>query len=81
MALITVRFFAAARESFGTRQKDFEADSLGTLITAINEVAEGKSATVLSRSSFLVNSVARTDPATPLSSEDIVDVLPPFAGG
>ncbi|WP_035321555.1 MoaD/ThiS family protein, partial [Brevibacterium sp. VCM10] len=45
------------------------------------EAAGTQAATVLSRSSFLVNSVAATDKSVPLADGDTVDVLPPFAGG
>jgi molybdopterin converting factor small subunit len=36
---------------------------------------------ILSRSSFLLNEVAVRDHATVLNPGDVVDVLPPFAGG
>jgi molybdopterin converting factor small subunit len=36
---------------------------------------------ILARSSFLLNEVAVRDRATVLSDGDVVDVLPPFAGG
>lgn len=36
---------------------------------------------VLSRSTFLVNEVSERDPARVLAADDVVDVLPPFAGG
>jgi molybdopterin converting factor small subunit len=36
---------------------------------------------ILSRSSFLLNEVAVRDRSVVLASADVVDVLPPFAGG
>jgi molybdopterin converting factor small subunit len=36
---------------------------------------------ILSRSSFLLNEVAVRDRAVVLKADDVVDVLPPFAGG
>uniref|UniRef100_UPI003CF98083 MoaD/ThiS family protein n=2 Tax=Bacteria TaxID=2 RepID=UPI003CF98083 len=36
---------------------------------------------LLSRSSFLLNEVAVRDQSTVLGADDVVDVLPPFAGG
>ncbi|MET1036291.1 MAG: MoaD/ThiS family protein [Arthrobacter sp.] len=36
---------------------------------------------VISRSSFLVNEVNERDLGRPLAEDDVVDVLPPFAGG
>ena len=38
-------------------------------------------ARILSRSSFLLNEVAVRDRAVMLKADDVVDVLPPFAGG
>ncbi|WP_309080198.1 MoaD/ThiS family protein [Zhihengliuella sp.] len=38
-------------------------------------------ARVIARSSFLVNEVSVRDRGHPLGEDDVVDVLPPFAGG
>jgi molybdopterin converting factor small subunit len=38
-------------------------------------------ARILARSSFLLNEVAVRDRTVVLSDSDVVDVLPPFAGG
>jgi hypothetical protein len=38
-------------------------------------------ARLLSRSSFLLNEVAVRDRSVVVSPDDVVDVLPPFAGG
>ncbi|MCU4298160.1 MoaD/ThiS family protein [Brevibacterium permense] len=81
MPAITVRFFAAAREAFGARESQIRAGSVEELVTTLAEAAAPQAATVLSRSSFLVNSVAATDKSAPLAEGDTVDVLPPFAGG
>lgn len=81
MPTITVRFFAAAREAFGARESQMNAETVDELVTTLAEAAGTQAATVLSRSSFLVNSVAATDKSVPLADGDTVDVLPPFAGG
>lgn len=78
---ITVRFFAAAREAFGVRESEVEASSLDDLVARLSAEATAEATTVLGRSSFLVNAVARTDRSAPLAPGDTVDVLPPFAGG
>lgn len=36
---------------------------------------------VLARSSFLRNEVAWKDRQAPLAADDVIDILPPFAGG
>lgn len=78
---VTVRFFAAAREAFGTRQTTVSAANLDDLIAVLSTDASAEAVTVLSRSSFLVNAVARTDRSEAFAEGDTVDVLPPFAGG
>ena len=81
MPTITVRFFAAAREAFGARESQIRAGSVAELVDTLAEAADPQAATVLSRSSFLVNAVACTDEGRALVEGDRVDVLPPFAGG
>ena len=81
MPTITVRFFAAARETFGARESHISAGSVDELASTLAEASDPQAATVLSRSSFLANSVAATDRSVALSDGDTVDVLPPFAGG
>lgn len=81
MPQIRVRFFAAAREAFGTKETTAAAATIDELISTLTKDAGPEATTVISRSSFLVNAIAATDPQTPLSEGDTVDVLPPFAGG
>ncbi|PCC49385.1 MoaD/ThiS family protein [Brevibacterium aurantiacum] len=81
MPQIRVRFFAAAREAFGTKESTAAASTIDELMTTLTKDASTETTTVISRSSFLVNAVAATDPQAPLSEGDTVDVLPPFAGG
>ncbi len=86
-----VRYFAAARAAAGMDEEHFQLpagatlDSLRTAILAV-ERPEPPAGTpplgrVLARSSFLLNEVAARDAAVELSAGDVVDVLPPFAGG
>ncbi|MCT1446942.1 MoaD/ThiS family protein [Brevibacterium casei] len=81
VSTVSVRFFAAAREAFGTRESTVEASTLDDLVAVLADGASAEAVTVLSRSSFLVNAVARRDRAEALHDDDTVDVLPPFAGG
>lgn len=81
MPQIRVRFFAAAREAFGTRECTAAATTLDGLITTLTEDAGPEAKTVISRSSFLVNIIVTPDRGIVLSEGDTVDVLPPFAGG
>lgn len=81
MAHVNVRFFAAAREVFGARERSLDAQDIDALVTQLLADADDQARIVVSRSSFLVNAVARTDRTQPLSEGDTVDILPPFAGG
>jgi len=88
---VNVRYFAAARAAAGMDEEKFDlADgaTLAGLLEAILAVDRPEPpagtpplARILSRSSFLLNEVAVRNPAAPLSVDDVVDVLPPFAGG
>ncbi|MFS0716084.1 MoaD/ThiS family protein [Arthrobacter sp. 1P04PC] len=86
-----VRYFAAARAAAGVDEETFQlpegADVAGLLeaVLAVDRPVPPAGtpplARLLSRSSFLLNEVAVRDRATALASDDVVDVLPPFAGG
>jgi sulfur-carrier protein len=88
---MNVRYFAAARAAAGVEEERFElsdGDTLETLLEAILAVErpEPPAGTpplprVLSRSSFLLNEVAVRNGSAVLRPDDVVDVLPPFAGG
>ena len=88
---MNVRYFAAARAAAGVDEERYElsaGDTLATLLEAILAVErpEPPAGTpplprILSRSSFLLNEVAVRDRSKVLKPDDVVDVLPPFAGG
>ncbi|ELT42607.1 MoaD/ThiS family protein [Arthrobacter nitrophenolicus] len=86
-----VRYFAAARAAAGLEEEKFdlpEGTTVAGLLDAVLGVErpEPPAGTpplprVLSRSSFLLNEVAVRDQSTIVGPDDVVDVLPPFAGG
>jgi sulfur-carrier protein len=86
MAIVTLRYWAAAKEAAGVAEEKVTA---GTLADAL--AAAGGSAgpgerlrTVLGRSSFLVDGQpvgVRAPDQVILAEGAIVEVLPPFAGG
>ena len=86
-----VRYFAAARAAAGFEEEKFDLPEGSTVADLLRVVAavdrpEPPAGTpplmrLLSRSSFLLNEVAVRDQATVLGADDVVDVLPPFAGG
>jgi molybdopterin synthase sulfur carrier subunit len=88
---LNVRYFAAARAAAGVEEEVYELPAGSTVADLLQAVLAMERALppagtpplqrILSRSSFLLNEVAVRDRATVLSPGDVVDVLPPFAGG
>ncbi|WP_426766626.1 MoaD/ThiS family protein [Pseudarthrobacter sp. 1G09] len=86
-----VRYFAAARAAAGFEEEKFDlpagatvADLLDAVLAVPREEPPAGTpplARILSRSSFLLNEVAVRDRTTVVDADDVVDVLPPFAGG
>ncbi len=80
---ITVRYFAAARDAAGVDSGLLHLKSGATLEDAIRELCgqSGKMLPVLQKCSFLCDGVAVRARTTVLRPHQILDVLPPFAGG
>lgn len=88
-----VRFFAAAAAAAGVEEQRIDLAALGAFtlgdLSQFLQDSYPQSASshtpplaeVLTRCSFLVNEVATRDLTVALSPGDVVDVLPPFAGG
>jgi len=83
----TVRFWASARAAAGVQEESHHAGSVGELLVAVL-AARGEGGAALGRilpaCSLLVDGapVGRRDPAgVPLQGGEVVEVLPPFAGG
>lgn len=74
-----VRYFAAAAEAAGVDAEERLETSLGALRAAV--VAEHPALTdILPRCAVMVDGV-RSDDDRPLDDAQLIDVLPPFAGG
>lgn len=80
---VTVRFFAAARAAAGTETDVLTLRPGATVADAVNELCcrSDELARVLQRCSYLCDGVAVRNQAITLQSGQIMDVLPPFAGG
>ncbi|MCH5643202.1 MULTISPECIES: MoaD/ThiS family protein [unclassified Gordonia (in: high G+C Gram-positive bacteria)] len=80
---LTVRYFAAARAASGTEHDVVEIDADATLGDLERLLAAEKPslAPVLQRCSYLRDEVALCDRARRLGTCEVIDVLPPFAGG
>lgn len=86
MAMITMRYWAAAKAAAGVAEESVEADTLaGALAAAVaNRPGDDRLRTVLARSSFLVDATPigrAAKESVRLGEGAVVEVLPPFAGG
>jgi len=84
--LVTVRYWAAARAAAGRQSDDVRAATLADALRAVVALHEDspRFADVVGVCSVLVGSapVSSQDPATlRLTAGDVVELLPPFAGG
>ncbi|MDQ4085226.1 MAG: MoaD/ThiS family protein [Actinomycetota bacterium] len=84
--LVTVRYWAAARAAAGRESDDVRAATLGEALRAVLAKHEGnrRFADVVGVCSVLVGSapVSSQDPETvTVAPGDVVELLPPFAGG
>ncbi len=79
MAVVLVRYFAAAAEAAAREEETLTAATAGELRTALIDRYGDAMEKVLRSGSFLVDGVVTRDPERVLG--DRVDVLPPFAGG
>lgn len=74
-----VRYFAAAQEATGLDTERRAETTLGALRAAVSADHPGLGG-ILPRCAVLVDG-SRVADDTPLGADDLVDVLPPFAGG
>jgi molybdopterin converting factor small subunit len=80
---LTVRYFAAARAAAGAETESIDVAPGTTIAALVDDLgARGPElARVLRRCSFLCDGFAVRDDAAELTNGQIIDVLPPFAGG
>ena len=84
--LVTVRYWAAAKDAAGVAQESVAADTLAAALTAVRDrhADRPRLARVLAHSSVLVDGdpLGGRDPsAVVLRAGATVEILPPFAGG
>jgi sulfur-carrier protein len=84
--MVTVRYWAAAKQAAGVEEESLAASTLAEALAAATAKRSGarEFESVLQRSSFLVNGVQAGKPgdtAVPLDDGAVIEVLPPFAGG
>ena len=91
MAIVTLRYWAAAKDAAGVAEDKVEAQTLaealaGGLAAASDRPGDhaARLEQVLARSSFLVDGQPagiRPHESITLSPDSVIEVLPPFAGG
>lgn len=75
-----VNFFAAARAVAGVTESEIVGSTLGEVISAASSQYPQLVA-ILPGCSYLVNGSAQSDLSIEISTDDVIDVLPRFAGG
>lgn len=88
MAIVTVRYWAAAKEAAGVSESKVRGRTLADALAAGLAAAGGDRAArlsqVLARSSFLIDgdpAGTRPPESITLCDASVIEVLPPFAGG
>jgi sulfur-carrier protein len=91
MATVTMRYWAAAKEAAGVAEQRLTADTLAAALAQAAEIAQAartagaeRLRAVLARSSFLIDGDPvglRAADSVVLREGDVIEVLPPFAGG
>jgi len=87
MAIVTLRYWAAAKEAAGTAEETISAATLAEALAAARGGDTGQNPrlrAVLARSSFLIDGApvgSRAPEAVVLNDAAVIEVLPPFAGG
>jgi sulfur-carrier protein len=79
--VVRLRLFAAARAAAGASEVTVHVADPATIGAALAGIDAEGFGEVAARCSFLVNGFAVTDRGHPLVHGDVVDVMPPFAGG
>jgi sulfur-carrier protein len=85
MATVTMRYWAAARDAAGVAEQRLTAETLAAaLAAAAGADIAGRLGAVFARSSFLIDGQPvgrRAAESVQLSDGNVIEVLPPFAGG
>lgn len=83
---LRLRYFAAAKAARGIGTEEVSVSSSESIDDVLERVIARSPSTALcrlvfARSTFLVNGHAETDRGRRVCGGDLLDVLPPFAGG
>jgi molybdopterin converting factor small subunit len=89
MPIVTLRYWAAAKDAAGVADEKVEAKTLADALAAVGSQARRpgdplRLRTVMARSSFLIDGQPagkRPHESIALDDDAVIEVLPPFAGG
>lgn len=85
MAIVTMRYWAAAKDAAGVSEQSVTADTLAEALAAVTMSGDRTALrAVIARSSFLVDAAPvgrRAAESVQLEDGNVIEVLPPFAGG
>lgn len=85
MATVTMRYWAAAKDAAGVAEQRLTADTLADALAVVTAPAHRERLrAVVTRSSFLVDGTPvgrRAADTVQLRDGNVIEVLPPFAGG
>jgi len=78
--MAVVNFYAAARAASGVSESEIAGSTLGEVIASAS-AKYPQLVAILPGCSYLVNGAAESDSDIKISAEDVIDILPRFAGG
>ena len=78
--MAVVNFYAAARAACGVSESEIAGSTLGEVIASAS-AKYPQLVAILPGCSYLVNGAAESDNDIKISGEDVIDILPRFAGG
>jgi molybdopterin converting factor small subunit len=78
--MAVVNFYAAARAASGVSESQIDGATLGEVIASAS-AKYPQLVAILPGCSYLVNGAAESNNDMKISADDVIDILPRFAGG
>jgi len=78
--MAVINFYAAARAASGVSESEIDGSTLGEVIASAS-AQYPKLIAILPGCSYLVNGAAESNNDMKISADDVIDILPRFAGG
>jgi molybdopterin converting factor small subunit len=75
-----VNFYAAARAASGVSESEIDGSTLGEVIASAT-AKYPQLVAILPGCSYLVNGAAESNNDVTINADDVIDILPRFAGG